>query len=111
MQFQITEIEFDCSLDDDDWTEKDQLETEEFLPSRYIGTIWDADDEGFEMYRDGGAPPEHTRQALAEISQAVQLKITLYYEKAEDDFALVEFTPEPDMFHDFFGHVPILTVC
>ena len=45
MQFQITEIEFDCSLDDDDWTEKDQLETEEMLPQSYIGTIWDADDE------------------------------------------------------------------
>ena len=45
MQFQVTAIEFDCSLEDDDWTEKDQLETEEFLPSRYIGTIWDADDE------------------------------------------------------------------
>jgi hypothetical protein len=45
MQFQITEIEFDCSLEDDDWTEKDQLETEEMLPQSYIGTIWDADDE------------------------------------------------------------------
>lgn len=45
MQFQITDIEFDCSLDDDDWTEKDQLETEEMLPSRYIGQIWEADDE------------------------------------------------------------------
>ena len=45
MQFQITEIEFDCSLEDDDWTEKDQLETEEMLPQSYIGTIWDADNE------------------------------------------------------------------
>ena len=45
MQFQVTEIEFDCSLDDDDWTEKDQLETEEMLPQSYIGTIWDADNE------------------------------------------------------------------
>jgi len=45
MRFQITEIEFDCSLDDDDWTEQDQLETEEFLPSRYIGQIWEADNE------------------------------------------------------------------
>jgi len=45
MQFQITEIEFDCSLDDDDWTEKDQLETEEFLSSRYIGQVWEADNE------------------------------------------------------------------
>ncbi len=45
MLFRVTEIEFDCSLDDEDWTEQDQLETEEFLPSRYIGTIWDADNE------------------------------------------------------------------
>jgi hypothetical protein len=45
MQFQITEIEFDCSLEDDDWSEQDQLETEEMLPQSYIGTIWDADDE------------------------------------------------------------------
>ena len=44
MQFQITDIEFDCSLDDDDWTEKDQYETEENLPKSNIGTIWDADD-------------------------------------------------------------------
>ena len=45
MKFQVTEIEFDCSLDADDWTEQDQLETEENLPQAYIGTIWDADDE------------------------------------------------------------------
>ena len=45
MQFQITDIEFDCSLDDDDWTEKDQYETEHNLPKSYIGTIWDADNE------------------------------------------------------------------
>jgi hypothetical protein len=44
MQFQITNISFDCSLDDD-WTSKDQLETEEMLPKSYIGTIWVADDE------------------------------------------------------------------
>ena len=45
MQFQVTDIEFDCSLDDDDWTSKDQLETEESLPHAYIGTMWDADSE------------------------------------------------------------------
>ena len=45
MKFQITEIEFDCSLDDDDWTLSDQLNTEEHLNSEYSGTIWDADDE------------------------------------------------------------------
>ena len=45
MQFQVTDISFDCSLDDDDWTSKDQLETEEMLPKSYIGTMWEADDE------------------------------------------------------------------
>ena len=45
MKYQITEIEFDCSLDEDDWTFSDQLNTEEHLNSTYIGTIWDANDE------------------------------------------------------------------
>jgi len=45
MQFLITDIQFDCSLDDLDWTEKDQLETEEMLPTRYIGSVWEADNE------------------------------------------------------------------
>ena len=45
MQLQITDISFDCSLDDDDSTSKDQLETEEMLPKSYIGTVWDADSE------------------------------------------------------------------
>jgi len=45
MQFQITSIEFDCSLDDPDWTEKDQLETEEMLPHSYVGSVWEADNE------------------------------------------------------------------
>jgi hypothetical protein len=44
MRYLITDIAFDCSLDDDDWTLKDQQETEEFLPSSYIGSIWDASD-------------------------------------------------------------------
>jgi hypothetical protein len=43
MQVQVTDIAFDCSLDDDDWSEQDQLETEEFLPSRYIGQIFELD--------------------------------------------------------------------
>lgn len=43
MQVQVTDIAFDCSLDDNDWTEQDQLETEEFLPSRYIGQIFELD--------------------------------------------------------------------
>jgi len=44
MKYHIIDIEFDCSLDDDDWTPKDQEETEEGLARAYIGTIWDADD-------------------------------------------------------------------
>ena len=48
---QITDISFDCSLEDDDWTEQDQLVTEEDLPKSYIGSVWelevsdDADDD------------------------------------------------------------------
>ena len=45
MQYMITDIKFDCSCDDDDWTPKDQEETEYILPAAYLGTIWDADDE------------------------------------------------------------------
>ena len=45
MEFQITDISFYCSLDDSDWTIKDQLETEESLPLSYIGSVWEADDE------------------------------------------------------------------
>ena len=45
MQYMITSIKFDCSCDDDDWTPKDQEETEYILPAAYLGTIWDADDE------------------------------------------------------------------
>ena len=45
MQFQITDISFYCSLDDSDWSEKDQLETEEMLPHSYIGSVWEANDE------------------------------------------------------------------
>tara|TARA_B100002019_G_scaffold256154_1_gene239336 strand:- start:589 stop:801 length:213 start_codon:yes stop_codon:yes gene_type:complete len=45
MVFLITDISFDCSLDDSDWTLKDQLETEEMLPLTYIGSVWEADNE------------------------------------------------------------------
>mgnify|MGYP003345126139 FL=1 len=45
MRYLITDIAFDCSLEDDDWTPKDQQETEYILPAAYLGTIWDADDE------------------------------------------------------------------
>lgn len=48
---QITDISFDCSLEDDDWTEQDQLEIEQRLPKHYIGQVYelevddDADDD------------------------------------------------------------------
>lgn len=48
---QITDISFDCSLDDSDWTEQDQIETEEKLSTEYTGMVVeldvsdDADDE------------------------------------------------------------------
>jgi len=46
MQFQITKIEFDCSLDcEDDWSLSDQICTEEKLNQEYVGQIWEADDE------------------------------------------------------------------
>ena len=45
MQFQITFIQFDCSLDcEDDWSESDQICTEKKLNLEYVGTIWEADD-------------------------------------------------------------------
>ena len=40
---QITDISFDCSLDDEDWTESDQIETEETLSNAYIGQIFELD--------------------------------------------------------------------
>ena len=44
MQFQVTDINFDCSLDEDGWTISDQQCTEEKLNEEYIGTIWEAED-------------------------------------------------------------------
>ena len=55
MKFQITNIEFDCSLEEDIfnegadpaeyWSESDRICTEEKLSQEYIGQIWEADDE------------------------------------------------------------------
>ena len=45
MKVQITEIDFDCSLDDADWSESDQVTTEERLSHVYVGQFWEADDE------------------------------------------------------------------
>ena len=44
MQFQVTDINFDCSLDEDGWKISDQQCTEEKLNEEYIGTIWEAED-------------------------------------------------------------------
>ena len=44
MQFQVTDINLDCSLDEDGWTISDQKCTEEKLNEEYIGTIWEAED-------------------------------------------------------------------
>ena len=46
MKYLITDIQFDCFLDcEDDWSESDQIMTEERLNEVYVGQIWDADDE------------------------------------------------------------------
>jgi hypothetical protein len=46
MKYQITSIQFDCSLDDEEgWDESDQIMTEERLSDVYVGQFWDADDE------------------------------------------------------------------
>ena len=36
---QIVNVSFDCSLEDNDWTEKDRIETEAKLAESYIGEI------------------------------------------------------------------------
>ena len=61
---QITDISFDCSLEDDDWTEKDQLETEENLPKAYIGQVYELEvDDDTDDY-------EVTEELLDEVSCA-----------------------------------------
>ena len=45
MTYIITAINFDCSLDDEDWTESDTVTTEEHLNSVYVGTEWDVTSE------------------------------------------------------------------
>ncbi len=46
MKYQITSIQFDCSLDDtEDWDESDQIMTEERLSDVYVGQFWDDDEE------------------------------------------------------------------
>jgi hypothetical protein len=59
---QITDISFDCSLDDSDWTEKDQLETEEMLPKAYIGQVFELE------VSDDANDYEVTEELLEEVS-------------------------------------------
>jgi hypothetical protein len=40
---EIVNVSFDCSLDDDDWTEQDQLETEAKLAESYASRIIEVD--------------------------------------------------------------------
>ena len=61
---QITDISFDCSLEDDDWTEKDQLETEENLPKAYIGQVYELE------VSDDADDYEVTEELLDEVSCA-----------------------------------------
>ena len=61
---QITDISFDCSLDDSDWTEQDQLETEEHLPQVYIGSVWELE------VPDDGDDEDVVEKLLEEVSLA-----------------------------------------
>jgi len=55
MKFQITNIEFDCSLEEDIfdegadpaeyWSESDRICTEEKLAQEYTGQVWEVDNE------------------------------------------------------------------
>lgn len=45
MQFIITNIEFDCTLDDADWTQEDVNNKQKELQEEYIGEVWEVDDE------------------------------------------------------------------
>lgn len=44
MQFQVTEIEFDLSTDDDSISEEIVDAVQQELQEEYIGTLWEADD-------------------------------------------------------------------
>jgi len=45
MQFKITDIQFDCSLDSDDGTRWNQRVLERELREDYVGTVWEAANE------------------------------------------------------------------
>ena len=64
---QITAIEFDCSLEEsviDDWTEKDQLETEETLLRAYLGQVFELE------VSDDADDDEIVDELLEEVSSA-----------------------------------------
>ena len=44
MMYQVTEIEFDLSTDDDSITQDMMNKLQEELNDDYVGTFWDADD-------------------------------------------------------------------
>lgn len=45
MQFQITQIEFDLSTDDDSIPQEHEDLVQQELQEEYVGTIWHVDDE------------------------------------------------------------------
>jgi len=45
MQFQIIDIQFDCSLDSDDGAQWNQRLLEKKLREDYVATFWEVDDE------------------------------------------------------------------
>ena len=45
MNLKITHIVFDCTCDDEDWTDYDAIETADMLASRYVETVWAVDNE------------------------------------------------------------------
>jgi len=64
---QITAIEFDCSLDEsviDDWTEKDQIETEETLLRAYLGQVFELE------VSDDATDDDIVDELLEEVSSA-----------------------------------------
>ena len=61
---QITEISFDCTLDDWEWTEQDRLEEEEKLHKSYIGSVWELE------VPDDGDDKDVVEELLEEVSSA-----------------------------------------
>ena len=46
MKFRVTDIQFDCTLENDpNWTDLDALDCAKHLGDVYIGTTWEGDNE------------------------------------------------------------------